>query len=345
MSTLPPLPLTVSLSALLAALPACAGDDGDRDSAATLSPTGASGLATTVDMTTEGTDSASDSDSGESASESDSTSTSDTTGVSSAGTDTDPTTTTTTTTSTDSTGSTTDDTSSSGSTTDDTTSGSTTDATTTGDSDSDSGDLCIECGVTLNSTQSSSFSALPGTEFIGFATLEDDKVIYALDEVGSGRVVYTADTNILYKEITDCPLWEWLGDSGDQLPKVLSFGRNLCGGLGNNLGDYPDLTYAGSSLPPQYVGDPAKLAADYDMVIYCTIAATSDAEAQTIVDFVKDEGGGLYLASEYFGFLKQADVDRINTIGNPLGVEFETTNLDWGQANGEIGFDCFPLPQ
>jgi hypothetical protein len=205
--------------------------------------------------------------------------------------------------------------------------------------------MCVECNVTLDSTQSSSFVALQGTEFMGFATLEGDKIIYALDEVGPGRVIYTADTNILYKEITDCPLWEWLGDSGDQLPKVLSFGRNLCGGLGNNLGNYPDLTYAGPSMPAQYVNNPAQLAADYDVVIYCTISGTSDAEAQTVVDFVSEQGGGLYLASEYFGFLSQADVDRINTIGNPLGVDFQTTNLDWGQANGEIGFACFPLPQ
>ncbi len=230
-----------------------------------------------------------------------------------------------------------------------TSTGSTTMGSTGSGSDSDStttsGDLCVQCGVTLDSTQSSSFVALGGTEFMGFATLENTKIIYALDEVGSGRVIYTADTNLLYKEITDCPLWEWLGDSGDQLPKVLSFGRNLCGGLGNNLGNYPDLTYAGVSLPAQYVNNPAQLAADYDAVIYCTLASTSAAEAQTIVDYVKDEGGGLYLASEYWGFLKQGDLDSINAIGLPLGVEFQATNLDWGQANGEIDFECFPLPQ
>jgi hypothetical protein len=103
----------------------CAGDDGDSDSAATLSPTGASGLATTAGMTSEDSDasssaetvSGSDSDTGETASESDSTSTTEsTTGVSS--TDTEPTTT-----GDPTTGSTTD--ASTGST------GSTTDASTT----------------------------------------------------------------------------------------------------------------------------------------------------------------------------------------------------------------------
>ena len=210
---------------------------------------------------------------------------------------------------------------------------------------STSGGDCLECGVTLDSTQSSSFLPLPGTDYLGFATLEVDQVIYALDDPGSGRVIYTADTNLLYNEITDCPLWEWLDQSGDQLPNVLSFGRYLCNGVGNNLGAYPNLTYAGDNLPPQYINDPAGLAADYDAVIYCTLAASSDAELQTIVDYVLDHGGGLYLASEYWGFINQGDLDAVNTIAVPLGTEFQATNLDWGQANGDIGFECFPPPQ
>jgi hypothetical protein len=224
------------------------------------------------------------------------------------------------------------------STSEDTTSESTT--TTT-----DDGGECLMCGVTLDSTQSSSFDPLPNTDFLGYATLQGDEIIYALDEVGTGRVIYTADTNILYKEITDCPLWQWLGQTGQDLPKVLSFGRYLCDGVGNDLGSYPDLTYAGNNLPQQFINNPAALAAEYDAVIYCTLAGTSAAEAQTIVDYVTDHGGGLYLASEYWGFINQADLNTINTIGNPLGVNFKATNLDWGQANGDIDFECFPDPQ
>ena len=230
---------------------------------------------------------------------------------------------------------------SSGDTTDTSSSDTTSESTTT----TDTGGDCLMCNVTLDSTQSSSFDALPGTVFLGSATLQGNEIIYALDEVGTGRVIYTADTNILYKEITDCPLWEWLGQTGQSLPKVLSFGRYLCNGLGNNLGVYPDLTYAGNNLPAQYIGNPALLAQDYDAVIYCTLAGTSAAEAQTIVDYVTVQGGGLYLASEYWGFINQADLNTINSIGNPLGVDFKPTNLDWGQANGDIDFACFPDPQ
>jgi hypothetical protein len=225
------------------------------------------------------------------------------------------------------------------------TSSSDTSSTSESSSTSETGDPCLMCTVTLDSTQSSSFEALPGTEFMGYATLQGDQIIYALDEVGSGRVIYTADTNILYFEQTDCPLWQWLGQTGQDLPNVLSFGRYLCDGLGNNLGNYPSLTYAGNNLPQQYVNNPGLLAQDYDAVIYCALSGTSAAEAQTIVDYVSDFGGGLYLASEYWGFINQNDLNTVNTIANPLGVQFEATNLDWGQANGDIDFACFPDPQ
>jgi hypothetical protein len=234
---------------------------------------------------------------------------------------------------------------SSGETTSSDTSGDTTGSTGESTSTSETGDPCLMCTVTLDSTQSSSFEALPGTEFMGYATLQGDQIIYALDEVGSGRVIYTADTNILYFEQTDCPLWQWLGQTGQELPNVLSFGRYLCDGLGNNLGNYPSLTYAGNNLPQQYVNNPGLLAQDYDAVIYCALAGTSAAEAQTIVDYVSDFGGGLYLASEYWGFINQNDLNTVNSIANPLGVQFEATNLDWGQANGDIDFACFPDPQ
>ena len=205
--------------------------------------------------------------------------------------------------------------------------------------------MCIECTVTLNSTQSSSMEAINNNDFIGEATLFNE-VIYALDDPGQGRVIYTADTNLLYKEITDCPLWEWLGDTGQDLPKVLSFGRYLCDGVGNNLDAYPDLTYAGNTLPNQYVGNAAQLAADYDAVIYCTLgSAWTQQQADTIVDYVENHGGGLYLASEYWGFINQSDLDAVNSIANPFDVNFLATNLDWGQANGEAEFECFPEPQ
>jgi hypothetical protein len=173
-----------------------------------------------------------------------------------------------------------------------------------------------------------------------------NEVIYAIDDVGTGRVIYTADTNILYDEITDCPLWEWLGDTGQDLPKVLSFGRYLCDGVGNNLGNYPDLTYAGNNLPQQYVGNAAQLADDYDAVIYCTLGSSqTQQEVATIIDYVLNEAGGLYLASEYWGFINQSDLNAVNAIANAFDVDFQATNLDWGQADGEAEFECFPEPQ
>lgn len=231
---------------------------------------------------------------------------------------------------------------------DDTTDGTTEDGTTT--TESETGDDCIECSITLDTTQSGSLESIDNNTFLAEMYLGQE-IVYALDEVGPGRVIYTGDSNILNSEITDCPLYEWLGQTDMQLPSLASIGSNLCSGIGNNLPNYQgSWTFLGESLPNQYVGDPAALAADYDVVIYCPVrfngAPLTLAESGTYVDFVTQQGGGLYLVSEYFGGgIDQQAVDNINSIANPLDANFLPTNLNWGQADGEVMIDCFPNPQ
>ncbi len=178
-----------------------------------------------------------------------------------------------------------------------------------------------------------------------------DETVYALDEVGPGRVIYTGDSNILNEEITDCPLYEWLGASGMQLPSLASFGSNLCGGTGNSLPDYQgEWTFLGSSLPAQYHNNPGALAAEFDVVIYCPVRFNAPPLSQgainALVGFVTEQGGGLYLVSEYFGGgIDQNALNNINAVANPLDANFLPTNLNWGQVDGEINIDCFPEPQ
>ncbi len=111
-----------------------------------------------------------------------------------------------------------------------------------------------------------------------------------------------------------------------------------------------DLLWAEPSS--EYLNNPAALAAAHDVIVYCPLregyddADMNPGEPSTLIDFVTEEGGGLYQVSEYFGAgLQQQSIDDINMIGNPMGVNFLTTNLDWGQAAGEVEIDCFPDPQ
>ena len=206
------------------------------------------------------------------------------------------------------------------------------------------GDLpCEPCQLSLSSTASSVLQPINGNQLLGSAQLFG-QTIYALDDVGPGRVIYTADTNVLYNEMTDCPLWEWLGNTAT-LPEVAGFGKQVCSGLGNNLGNYPTYTHWGSSMPAAYIGDPCALKADFDVVIFCTLGPLDPAVTQTLIDYVQIYGGGLYLASEYYAWADDDDVAAINSISVPFGVEFGKEFLDWGSATGDINFACFPIPQ
>jgi hypothetical protein len=77
--------------------------------------------------------------------------------------------------------------------------------------------------------------------------------------------------------------------------------------------------------------------------------APSDAEMQTLLDYVSMHGGGLYVVSEFadpnFGaYLNQNDLDSVNRVMQPLGVTALQVSLNWGNVDGNIEFECFPPP-
>jgi len=190
-----------------------------------------------------------------------------------------------------------------------------------------------------------------GSPFIAELELMN-QIVYALKTVGAGRVIFSGDSNTLYLEETDCPLWEWLGSTGSSLPRVLTFGAPECTTQSSTMSFAPafpthDVEY--NLLPAQFVGDPAALKAAYDVVIYCeTPYFRGDdlptAEVQTLIDYVTLQGGGLYLMSEWFTYLNQDDIDAVNRIANPLGANFLPTDLEWGGIEGQVSLSCFPPP-
>ena len=108
---------------------------------------------------------------------------------------------------------------------------------------------------------------------------------------------------------------------------------------------------AGVHLPAQYIGNPAQLRADYDIVMYLEASGQFDEgdeptnqEMQTLIDYVQLHGGGAYISSEFAGYMKASDYASVNRVLMPLGVEALEVNLDWGDVNGQIEFSCFPAP-
>ncbi len=205
---------------------------------------------------------------------------------------------------------------------------------------------CLACSITIASQQSGALAIL-GTEVFGTASLQG-QVVYALGTSGAGRFIASADSSLPFNEVTNCPIVPWLAGTNDP-PAIFTFGWGPNDGP-KNFSPQGE-TVGGMHLPAQYVGNPAALAADYDIVVYLEASgqwdqgeAPSDQEMQTLVDYVTIHGGGLYVVSEFYGYMKDPDLVSVNRVMNPLGVEALAVNLNWGNAEGNIDFECFPAP-
>lgn len=210
---------------------------------------------------------------------------------------------------------------------------------------------CLECSITLASQQSGVLDVF-GNSVFATAQLEMQDV-YALGTYGSGRFIATADSSLPFNEMSDCPIVTWLSN-GVEMPAMLWFGWTASDGpAGWNV---PGAVDAGVHLPPQYIGNPAQLRADYDIVMYLEASGQfdmgdepSDAEMQTLLDYVSVHGGGAYISSEFANmagtaYLTPDDLDSVNRLFLPLGLESLQVSLNWGEVNGEIDFECFPPP-
>lgn len=205
--------------------------------------------------------------------------------------------------------------------------------------------VCLQCALSVASQQSGVLDAIGGNVF-ATAQLQGQDV-YAIGTYGSGRFIATADSSLPFNEVSDCPLTEWLAANGGVQPKVLIFGWGPSDGPGNwNV----QADKVGIHLPPQYIGNPAQLAADYDIVMYLEgsgqfgMDQPSDQEIDTLLDFISS-GGGSYVSSEFYGYLNDADIVSVNRLLTPLGSPALASNLNWGNVDGNIDFECFPEPQ
>lgn len=212
--------------------------------------------------------------------------------------------------------------------------------------------VCIECALTIASMQSGVFT-INGGDVFATAQLQG-QIVYAVGTHGAGRFVATADSSLPFNEVTDCPIAEWLAGNGGQQPKILYFGWTLSDGP--KQWDVPS-DAAGVHLPAQYIGNAAALKADYDIVMYLEASgqfdmgdSPSDAEMDTLLEFMSTHGGGMYISSEFAdpnsnAYLNAVDLVSVNRVLQPLGITAEQVSLNWGNVDGNIMFECFPEPQ
>lgn len=203
---------------------------------------------------------------------------------------------------------------------------------------------CVECSVLIASMQSGELE-VTGTDVFATAELEGH-VVYGLGTFGEGRFIAAADSSLPLREQGECPLLAWLAGGYEPEPRLLVFGWAHELEIGDQV--FPPSIH----LPAEYIGDPEHLAEDYDVVIYLEESYFLDEgdeptteELQTALEFAA-AGGGLIVSSEYSvvngGYLTPADIDSVNRIMAPLGLQALAVSLDWGEVDGAIDFPCFP---
>jgi len=203
---------------------------------------------------------------------------------------------------------------------------------------------CEELSFNIDTKQSCSLDLLDGFELDGegFITLEGmDHRVFALDRWGDGHIVAWCDGTTASDLTTAFEVFAYLGQVDN--PKVASYGdTSLC--EDGTINDFPgSVPYLGQDLPAQYVGDAAKLAADYDVIILCgfRIPWTTD-WSSVLAQYVGVHGKGLLAVGEYEGVSEQVDFDELTKITSPSGIVFNPLNLDWAPSATTVAIDCVP---
>jgi hypothetical protein len=214
---------------------------------------------------------------------------------------------------------------------------------------------CLACGkfhFTIDTKQSCSLSVLPGfkVDAESFIRLEGkDYRVFAMTRWGKGHLVAWCDATTLGSLLAAFRVEEYLGQRVS--PRVASFGdKYLCrpGALATSgVPRLPDsITYLGETLPEGYLDDPASLAADWDVLVYCGFRVPMPQDLPpALVPFVERDGKGLLAVMDYMGpavGITTADFDRMNAVTAKAGIQFDSNNLAWAPASTEVVLECVP---
>jgi hypothetical protein len=194
--------------------------------------------------------------------------------------------------------------------------------------------------------QSCAIEILPGFVMDGEGFIEiqgQPHRVFAIDRWGSGHVVAWCDATTLPDLLAAFNVVGYLGQVAN--PRVASFGDDyLCrpGGIpGHPLPD--TIEYQGLDLPAQYQGDPAALAADWDVIILCGFRMPWSYDwVAEIGAFVTNYGKGFLAVMEYESLAFDTDFQNMSDITSPAGIVFQPLNLDWAPASAEVSLDCVP---
>ena len=204
---------------------------------------------------------------------------------------------------------------------------------------------CEKLEFGFSTQQACTIGLLPGqaVDGEGFITVNNtNHRVLTLNRLGWGHVIGWCDATTTRELIGNASLIQYLGQSN--APRVASFGHSvLCEPGANPSSIYASqATYLGTQLPPQYVGNPAVLAQDWDVIIYCGMYEWSTDWSSTLQPYVECLGKGVLAVMDYRqSGANSADFNNINSFVAPAGFAFEPASIDWASGSGAFN-QCVP---
>jgi hypothetical protein len=213
---------------------------------------------------------------------------------------------------------------------------------------------CESVIFSVGTRASCDMQLLPDVEVdgTGFLHVSDgDHMIFAMNRWGSGHVIGWCDSDSAVQMINSFPGWDYLAQT--ESPRIAAMGSHW--GCELNV-SYP---FWANQMPEEYVGNPEKLAEDWDVIMLCGFHVGVDPDGvttpvnreegwpddwkPTLTSFVKDYGKGLFVVMDYFGtVVKDYDLTHVNDIVGDAGFEFLPHELEWGDASASVALECVP---
>jgi hypothetical protein len=204
---------------------------------------------------------------------------------------------------------------------------------------------CEKLELNFSTQQACTIGVLPGqaVDGEGFITVNSQNYrVLTLNRYGYGHLIGWCDATTVRDLLGQQAISKYLGQTAT--PRVASFGPSvLCEPGANPSSLYANqATYLGAQLPAQYVGNPAVLAQDWDVVIFCGMYEWTNDWSSTLQPYVQCMGKGVLAVMDYRqSGANAADFTNINSVVAPAGFAFEPASIDW--ASGSGGFNqCLP---
>lgn len=206
---------------------------------------------------------------------------------------------------------------------------------------------CGDLAFSLSTYQSCSLGTISGTELDGEAFISmggQEHRVLAMDRWGSGHLIAWCDASTIGDLMLAFDAAGYLAQKAE--PRIASFGNlpTCQPGFLQPISIPESVTYLGAELPVEYIGNAAKLAADWDALVFCGYHTEWNTSLASLIQaYVTEYGRGLLAAMDYLGYdIQPTDFEQMSAVTGPSGVIFNPISLDWADATANVAIECIP---